>query len=48
MLLNRFRLTIVNWMTDELLGMLQVVVLIGLHISIDAVEVRVLSLPLFA
>ena len=48
MLLDGFRLPIINWMTDELLGMLQVMVLVGLHISIDAVEVRVLSLPLFA
>ena len=47
MLLNGFRLTIVNWVADKLLSMLQVMVLVGLHISIDAVEVGVLSLPLF-
>ena len=47
MLLYGFRLTIVNWVTDKLLSMLQVMVLVGLHISIDAVEVGVLSLPLF-
>ena len=47
MLLNWFRLTTINWMTDKLLRMLKVMVLIGLHISIDAVQVLVLPFPLF-